>query len=340
MERHGSRLSRRQLVLGAGAAGLGLVAGCGRWPGQAEPPKVPRVGLLGNGSAGNSSSDRLFDGLRDLGYVEGQNLHVEPRYTEGQVDLLPTLAAELVQRPVDVIVVQGAFAILAAKNATTSTPIVMGYTSIDPVAEGLIASLARPGGNITGLTANVQGAQFGAKRLELVREALPGIAHVAVLWDAGDPAHIARWGEIQAAGPILGLEVQSLALHESADLTGAFEAAAREHAEALIVLTNSRTASVIRRPILDLVASSRLPAIYEDRDWVRDGGLIAYGPSVPAMWYRAAYYIDRILKGTRPSDLPVEQPTVFDLVVNLKTAQTLGITFPNEIMLQVTEVIQ
>jgi putative tryptophan/tyrosine transport system substrate-binding protein len=161
-----------------------------------------------------------------------------------------------------------------------------------------------------------------------------------VLWDAGDPVHVVRWVEIQAAGPLLGLQVQSLALDDPADLTGAFEAAAREHAEALIVLTNTRTASGMRGPILDLVARSRLPAMYEDQDWVRDGGLIAYGPSVPSMWYRAAYYVDRILKGAKPADLPVEQPTIFDFVVNLKTAQALGLTFPNEIMLQVTEVIQ
>jgi putative tryptophan/tyrosine transport system substrate-binding protein len=339
MERRGSRLSRRQVVAGAGAASLGLLAGCGRWPWQA-PPKVPRIGLLSNGSAGPSSRDRLFEGLRDLGYLEGQNLLVEARYTEAQADLLPALAAELVQLPVDVIVVEGARAILAAKNATTSTPIVMGYTSIDPAAEGLIASLARPEGNITGLTSNVQGAQFGAKRLELVRDTLPGIARVAVLWDEGDPVHVVRWGEIQAAAPILGLQVQSLALDDPADLTGAFEAAARGHAEALIVLTNTRTASRMRGPILDLVARSRLPAMYEDQDWVRDGGLMAYGPSVPAMWYRAAYYVDRILKGAKPADLPVEQPTTFDFVVNLKTAAAFGITFPNEIMLQVTEVIQ
>jgi putative ABC transport system substrate-binding protein len=265
---------------------------------------------------------------------------VESRYTEAQADLLPALAAELVRLPADVLVVEGGRAIVAAKNTTTSTPIVMGYTSIDPVAEGLIASLARPGGNITGLTSNVQGAQFGAKRLELVRQALPGIARVAVLWDEGDPVHVARWGEIQAAGPILGLHVQSLALHDPADLPGAFDAAATERAEALIVLTNTLTASRMRGAILDLVTRSRLPAMYEDQDWVRDGGLMAYGPSVSAMWYRAAYYVDRILKGAKPADLPVEQPTTFDFVVNLKTAQVLGLTFPPEIMLQVTEVLQ
>ena len=219
------RVGRRQFVVGAGAAGAGLLAGCGRLPWQA-PPKVPRIGLLSQGSAGPSSRDSLFEGLRDLGYLEGQSLLVEARYTEAQADLLPALAAELVQLSVDVLVVEGGRAILAAKNATTSTPIVMGYTSIDPVAEGLIASLARPGGNITGLTSNVQGAQFGAKRLELVWDALPGIARVAVLWDEGDPVHLTRWGEIQAAGQLLGLQVQSLALHDPADLTGAFEVAA------------------------------------------------------------------------------------------------------------------
>jgi putative tryptophan/tyrosine transport system substrate-binding protein len=338
-------ISRRRFVAGAGAVGvsatgLGLLVGCGRLPWQAAPAKVPRIGLLGQGSSGPSSRDSFFQGLHDLGYTEGQNLLVESRYAEAEVDRAPVLAAELVHLPVDVIVAGGARWILAAKQATSSTPIVMAFTSMDPIAEGLIASLARPGGNITGLTSNVQGAQLGAKRLELVREALPGIARVAVLWDEGDPVHVARWGEIQTAGPILGLQVQSLALRDPADLMGAFVAAAAEHAEALIVLTNTLTASRMRRPILDLVARSRLPAMYEDQDWVRDGALMAYGPSVPAMWYRAAYYVDRILKGTNPADLPIEQPMRFDFVVNLTTARKLGVTFPNEIMLQVTEVIQ
>jgi putative ABC transport system substrate-binding protein len=337
MDRRGERLSRRQFMLGAGAASLGLVAGCGRLPWQGEPQapvqaRVPRIGLLGQSSAGSlSTRDALFQGLHDLGYVDGQNIMIESR-------LAPELAADLVQLAVDVIVVDGGRAVLAARRATDTIPIVIGFSAIDPVGEGLVASLARPGGNVTGVTATVRGAELGAKRLELLRDALTEFTRVGVLWDEADPVHIARWDEIRAAGATLGLDTRSLGVRGPDDVAAALEAAANEHVEALVVLHNALTQGK-RATIVDGTARSHLPAMYEYGEWASSGGLMSYGPSVGAMWYRAAYYVDRILKGAKPVDLPIEQPMRFDFVVNLKTAQALGISFPNEIMLQVTEVI-
>jgi putative tryptophan/tyrosine transport system substrate-binding protein len=327
-------LARRRFVQGAGVAGLALLAGCGRLLGTAQPQaKVPRIGLLGQSSSGPASTrDGFFQGLHDLGYVDGQNVLVETR-------LAPELAAELVGLSVDVIVADGGRAVLAAKNATDAIPIVIGFSAVDPVAQGLIASLARPGGNVTGVTANVQGSQFGAKRLELLRDALRRLTRVGVLWDEGDPITIARWGEIRAAGEVLGLETQSLAVRGPDDVAAALEAAARAPVDALIVLHNALTQD--RRPtIVDLAASSRLPAMYEYREWASAGGLMSYGPSVGAMWYRAAQYVDKILKGAKAAELPVEQPREFDFVVNLRTAQALGLTIPQHVLLQATEIIQ
>ena len=331
-----SRLSRRQFVVGA--AGLGMVAGCGRLPFQTQPQtqvqaKVPRIGLLGQSSSGPASPrDMFFQGLHDLGYVDGQNVLIDSR-------LAPELAADLVDLPVDVIVADGGRAALAARDATDAIPIVIGFSSIDLVAEGLIASLARPGGNLTGVSASVQGAQLGAKRLELLSDTLTGLTRVGVLWDEGDPIHGARWNEIRAAGEILRLETQSLGVRSPDDVAAALEAAAREHMEALIVLHNGLTQNR-RVTIMDRATRSRLPAMYEYKEWASVGGLMSYGPSVGAMWYRAAQYVDRILKGANPADLPVEQPRAFDFVLNLKTARELGITFPETILLQATEVIQ
>ncbi|HEY7062575.1 MAG TPA: ABC transporter substrate-binding protein [Chloroflexota bacterium] len=338
-------ISRRRFVQGAGVAGLGLLAACGQLPGQAAPQapaqaQVPRIGYLGQGSSEPSPTrDVFFQSLRDLGYVDGQNIRIESRFTETQFERAPELAAELVGLPVDVLVVGGGRAVLAARRATDTIPIVMGFSSVDPVAEGLIASLARPGGNVTGVTASVQGAQFGAKRLELLRDALNGLTRVGVVWDEGDPITIARWGETRAAGETLGLQTLSLAVRGPDDVVAALEAAASEHLDALIVVHNALTGD--RRPmIIDRAARSRLPAMYEYREWVSTGGLMAYGPSRSAIWYRAAQYVDKILKGAKPADLPVEQPREFDFVINLKTAQALGLTIPQHVLLQATEIIQ
>jgi putative tryptophan/tyrosine transport system substrate-binding protein len=327
-------VGRRRFVQGASLAGIGLLAGCGRLPFQGQgPAKIPRIGLLGQASSGAASTrDGFLQSLRDLGYVEGRNLVIESRPE-------PERAAELVGLPVDVIVADGGRAILAARQVTETIPIVIGFSSIDPVAEGVIASLARPGGNVTGVTANVQGAQLGAKRLELLRDTLSRLARLGVVWDAGDPAIRARWAEIRATGETLGLEIQSLVVRAPDDVAAALDDGASEHLDALVVLHNTLTQNR-RAMIIDRVAHSGLPAMYEFREWASTGGLMAYGPSVGAMWYRAAQYVDKILKGAKPADLPIEQPREFDFVINLRTAQALGLTIPQHVLLQATEVIQ
>jgi putative ABC transport system substrate-binding protein len=279
-----------------------------------------------------STRDAFFQGLHDSGYVEGQNIAIESRPA-------PELAPELVQLPVDVIVVDGGRAALAARKATDSIPIVIGFSAIDPVGEGLIASLARPGGNVTGVTANVQGAQLGAKRFELLRDALTKFARVGILWDETDPVHIARWDEIRGAGGTLELDSRSLAVRGPGDVAAALEAATNERVDALIVLHNALTQSQ-RATIVDGAARGHLPAMYEYREWPAAGGLMSYGPSVGAMWYRAAQYVDKILKGAKPADLPVEQPMLFEFVINLKTAQALGLTIPQHVLIQATEILQ
>jgi putative tryptophan/tyrosine transport system substrate-binding protein len=329
MQRRGSRLSRRRFVVGA--AGLGLVAGCGRLPGQAQAPaRVPSVGIL---NAIPSSAEAFRQGLRDLGYVDGQNIALEYRTVGAREDLLPAAAAELVRLPVDVIVVGGDPSIRAAIDATDTIPIVMSV-SRDPVGSGFIASLARPGGTVTGLS--YLSVQLTAKRLEVLQQAMPRVSRVAAL---GPPSTMLEWREAEAAARTLGVQLLFLEVHGPDDLEPALERAAREGVEALLLLTSPLVAREQGR-IAELTATRRLAAISDRREFAVAGGLIAYGPGIPGLWARSAYYVDRILKGTKPADLPVEQPMRFDFVVNMKTAQALGLTFPNEIMLQVTEVIQ
>jgi putative tryptophan/tyrosine transport system substrate-binding protein len=334
MEHRGSRLSRRQLVLGAGTASLGLLVGCGPLPWQAQAPtRVPRIGYLG-GRVLQDFDDAFRQGLRDYGYVEGRNLVVEWRFVEGG-EQLRDAANELARLPVDVFVAQSTPAAAAARQATSTIPIVVAIG--DPVGAGLATSLARPGGNVTGLTNLSSG--LGGKRLEFLRETIPGVARVAVLWSPDNPVKAAQWAETQSAARTLGIQVQSLEVGRPEDFESAFAAAAQDHAEALIVFGDNLTTSHAPR-IVDLAAQYRLPAMYETRLVVDAGGLMAYGPNNSSLYKRAAYYVDRILKGARPADLPIEQPMTFDFVVNLKTSAALGITFSNEIMLQVTEAIQ
>jgi putative ABC transport system substrate-binding protein len=337
MERRGSRLSRRAFV--GWAAGLGLVAGCGRLPGQA-PARVYRVGFLSRSSpAGDAPLFEAFrQGLTERGYVEGQNLTIEYRSTEGQEERLRDLAAELVRLPVDVIVARSTPAVHAAKEATSRIPIVFPNVG-DPVGDDLVASLARPGGNVTGLSG--LDVQLETKRLELLKEAVPGISRVAWLRDTTVGATSAGLGErpIEDAARLLGVELQTPAIRGPDDFESAFEAATRERADAVLMGAGSAVVTEGMR-IVGLAAKHRLPTMYLRKDFVAAGGLIAYGVHLPDQFRRAAYYVDRILKGAKPADLPVEQPMRFDFVVNLKTAQALGLTFPNEIMLQVTEVIQ
>jgi putative ABC transport system substrate-binding protein len=339
MERRGGRWSRREFVACAGVAGLGLLAGCGRLPGQAQAPaKVPRIGVLTLVTADPSDAGNAAfrQGLRDLGYSEGQNITLEWRSPGGRIDQFPELAADLVSLSVDLIVAQGNVASLAAKQASVTIPVVMAYSG-EPVQAGLVASLARPGGNVTGL-ASLTG-QLGGKRLELLRDTVSGLARVAMLWNPELAERAYEVEETAAAAQALGLGLQSVELRYAEDLESAFARILQGRAEALFVQPNPLT-NRYRPAIGEFAIAHRLPTMTNRRAYVEAGGLMSYAPDFPGMNRRAAYYVDRILKGTKPADLPVEQPMTFEFVVNLKTAAALGITFPNEILLQVTEVIQ
>jgi putative ABC transport system substrate-binding protein len=280
----------------------------------------------------------LLDGLSELGYVEGHNLTIEWRSIVGSRERIAEAVAELVALNVDAIVVTGVTPVRAAQDATRTIPIVFVMLS-DPVANGFVASLARPGGNLTGLGSFGSAVGLRGKAFQLLVEAIPSVARLGILWDAANPPLQAAIPQIQEAGSAWGVHVESLAIREPHEVASAVQAAIEARLGAIYTLQTELT--IAQRPrILDLVAQARLPAMYEIRDWTEAGGLMSYGPSFPAMHRRAAYYVDRILKGTEPADLPVEQPMTFEFVVNMKTAQALGITFPNEIMLQVTEVIQ
>src|SRR4051812_35826130 len=344
MERRGSRLSRRQFVGGAGTFGLGLLAGCGRlpWQGQPAPRKVPTIGWLRQLSGESTDSlepapdenlEAFRQGLAALGYVEGQHVVIEQRLTDPGESGLREAAADLVRLQVDVLVTRGLAATRAAQAATSTIPIVFASVPA-PVGSGLVASLARPGGNVTGLAS--LSTELQAKRLEFLAQVVPGLRRVAFLWDALTPASSVQ--ELQAAAQTLGVRLQVLEIRDVADYDAAFAAAGAEQADALMVGDGLNTRN--RARIVSLVARARLPAMYGISQAVRDGGLMAYGAAALDSDRRAATYVDKILKGTPPADLPVEQPMRFDFVVNLKTARELGITFPNEIMLQVTEVIE
>ena len=303
-----------------------------------QPKKIPTIGVLRPGSL--SPPDPLVrqfrQGLRDLGYMEGKNILIEYRYAEGKSDRLPDLAAELVRIKVDVIVTTDTPAIRAAKQATTTTPIVMANVA-DPVATGLVASLARPGGNVTGLS-NLA-PDLDQKRLELLKETLPKATRVALIWQSGNPAQMLRLKAIQAAAQVSGLMLQALEVRNADDLASAFESAARERAAALMV--PAAMVAAYRRQIADFAGNKRLPVIYDTGESVEEaGGLMSYGPDLLDMYRRAATYVDKILKGRKPADLPVEQPMRFELVINLKTAKALGLTIPHEVLSRADKVIK
>jgi putative tryptophan/tyrosine transport system substrate-binding protein len=341
MDRRGSRLSRRQFMHAGGAAGLGLLAGCGRLPGQAQPPaRVPRIGYLGDD--GESSNDRagLRDGLRGLGYVEGESIVIVERYASSDLlqarMALPGLAAELVAEGVDVLVAASVPHTQAAIEATSSIPIVF-VLHPDPVGAGHVASLARPGGNVTGTS--FFNTPLSGKRLELLKQTLPGAARVAVLGppEAG-PGSVSAMSETRAAAAALGIQLQVLSVRSPEDFDAAFEAILAEQAEAVLLMPGGPLLGNSR--ILEFITQLRLPSIGTNRRYAERGGLMVYGANFDTIRRRSAYYVDRILRGAKPADLPVEQPMTFDFVVNMKTAQALGLTFPDQIMLQVTEVIQ
>jgi putative ABC transport system substrate-binding protein len=276
-------------------------------------------------------------GLRDLGYVEGKNILIEYRSPEGQLDRVPSLVAELVHLKVDVLVATFTVAIRAAKQATKTIPIVM-VTQQDPVATGIVASLARPGGNITGLTR--LGRDLSGKRLELLTEAVPGISRVGVLWDANAPGPVIGFKEYETAARALKIQLQSLEIRgPNSDLAGAFQAATKGRVSALITITNALLSRYPKR-IADLAIKNRLPSMYETSEYVEAGGLMSYSSNDAENYRRAAWYVDKILKGAKPADLPVEQPTKFEFVINLKTAKQIGVTIPANVLARADRVIR
>ena len=322
------------------AALVTLVAGLLLAPltGEAQPARhTPRVGFLVRGASGPSDNVEAFrQGLRELGYVEGQNVVIEYRYTENRDDRLEMLATDLVRTQVDVIVTWGSQAIDAAQRATREIPIVIAYTS-DPVKSGWVASLARPGGNVTGLSANAR--ELTAKRLQVLKEIVPGASRVAVLFQRTDQASAEQVMEMEPAARALGVTLRTWDVSRADELDRAFGAMSDGGMHALVVVQNSFMSGQ-EREILRLAAARRLPAIYQFRRWADAGGLVAYGPSPTDMSRRAARYVDRILKGAKPADLPVEQPTKFELVINLRTASALGLTVPTSVLAQADEVIR
>jgi len=303
-----------------------------------QPAKVPRIGFLG-GSAPAAlahSLEAFRQGLRELGYVAGQNIALESRWAEGRFDRLPALAGELVRLRVDLIVTAGTPAAHAAKEATASIPIVAAAVG-DPVGTGLVASLARPGANLTGLSDIT--VDLSAKRLELLKELVPTASRIAILWNPAHPTNPLQLRETRAAAQALGITLQSLEVQRSGELERAFAAIRRERAGALVVLSDPFML-LHRGRLADLAANNRLPTMYPWREHVEAGGLMAYGVNLPDLFRRAATYVDKILKGAKPADLPVEQPMRFELVINMKTAKALGLTFPPSILIRATEVIQ
>jgi len=292
--------------------------------------KVARIGYVSLGSAVDAAK-ALRQGLRELGYIEGQNLVIEDRYAEGKAERLPELVAELVSLKVDIIVAAGTPPPLAAKRATKTIPIVMTSAG-DPVGSGLVDSLARPGGNVTGMS-------LTGKRLQLLKNIIPSISRVAVLWNASNPIAALNMKEAEAAARTLGLRVQSLEVHGPEDMESTLPAAISGRAGALFALDDPLLFQY-RQRIVDFAARNRLPASAFFKEFAHAGGLMTFGPDLAASGRRAASFVDKILKGAKPADLPVEQPTKFELVINLKTAKALGLTIPQSLLVRADEIIQ
>jgi len=305
-----------------------------------EPGKVYRIGVIWGAAPNTPVSQRnyqAFDqGLRERGWVEGQNTIIERRYAEGRAERHPDLATELVRLKVDVIVINGAPAALAAKQATATIPINAIAVS-DPVGLGLVASLSRPGGNITGLATLFP--ELAAKRLALLKETLPRLARVAVFWNGANPGNVLIWKEVQVTARTLGVTLQSREVRGPHDFKRAFAAITRERPEALLAVDDALVFQY-QTSIVDFAAKQRLPAMHAFRESVERGGLMAYSANLPDMFRRAGTYVDKILKGAKPADLPVEQPTTFELVINLKTAKALGLTIPPSVLGRADHIIE
>jgi putative ABC transport system substrate-binding protein len=308
------------------------------FPAQAaQPARIPRIGILIGSSASSylARVEAFRQRLRELGYVEGKNIVIEYRYAEGKLERLPDLAAQLVGLKVDVIVTTGT-GVLPAKKASPTIPIVFAVAP-DPVGTGLVSSLARPGGNITGLS--LMWPDLNGKRLELLKEAFPKVARVAFLWGSGGPGGNLALTDMEAAAKALGIKLLSLPVRSLDDFDSAFARAKREGAQALITGAGGRITTQ-RRQVLDFAAKNRLPAMYPNSEFVEAGGLMSYAPNIADLFRRAADFVDKILKGAKPADLPVEQPTKFDFLVNMKAANQIGLTIPQNVLARADKVIK
>jgi putative tryptophan/tyrosine transport system substrate-binding protein len=331
---HHPRMDRRRFLLTSLA---GVLAAPLAVEGQ-QQGKVYRMGVLERTSPALNAAnfDAFRQGLQELGYVEGKNFVIEYRSAEGRPERFPNLAIELVSLRVDLILTRGTPAALAAKKATGTIPVVMAAIG-DPVETGVVTSLARPGGNVTGLSAVV--IDLMRKRLELLTQVVPAISRIAAILDMSNPLSVRGWDELEIAAPRLGVQLQLLDVRTLEDLGRAFDAGVRQHVEAVVVGIDDLT-QMYRRVIVDLAAKHRVPAIYASREFADAGGLISYGVNYPDLYRRAAAFVDRIFKGARPGDLPVEQPTKFELVINLKTAKALGLTIPPSLLARADQVIE
>jgi putative ABC transport system substrate-binding protein len=330
--------SRRQLLRGSAALAAFSLLPRHEVAGQ-QIRKAPRIGFLAVGSREGRAFmiEGFRRGLREHGYVEGQSIVIEYRFSGDRNDRLPALAAELVAMKVQLILASGTPASFAARDATSTIPIVMGGIAADPVETGLIASLRRPGGNITGMT--MMSAQLSGKRLELLKRTVPGLARVAVFWNPPNPAYGPILKELETAARSLGLTLHRLEVRVPADFSSAFEAAIRQRAGALVAPGDPL---VTNRPgmVADIALKHRLPTIMENKEFVLAGGLLSLGLDLVDSYRRAATHVDKILKGANPAELPMEQPAKFDLAVNLKTARVLGLTIPASVLIQATQVIE
>jgi ABC-type uncharacterized transport system substrate-binding protein len=329
-------MRRREFLTFLGGAAAASIERSG--PARAQP-KIRRLGILSQGSlrAHPTPMFQTFQqGLRDLGWIEGQNLGIEWRFSEGSADPLPRLAAELVGLPVDLIVASPTRPALAAKEATSTIPVVFIQVA-DPVESGIVANLARPGANVTGLSS--MGSDLSGKRLELLKEALPGASRVAVLWNQSTQGSALVLRELEWASKQLGLELKDIAVSGPDEFNYAIQSAARGQAAAIMLIDDPAIASY-RPQIMSLASEAALPLFSIYAEYADEGGLMAYGPSLQAIYWRGATYVDRILRGAKPSDLPVEQPTVFELVINLRTAKALGLDLAPTLLARATRVIE
>jgi putative ABC transport system substrate-binding protein len=306
----------------------------------AQPAKVYRIGWLSNGSKSATADPAIKDfqqGLRDLGYAEGKNFVIEARYAGGNAERLPELAGELSRLPVDVIVTSGEPAALAAKRATRAIPVVATEIALDPVRAGLVASMGRPGGNVTGLATLSE--ELWQKRLALLKEVVPKLARVAVLWNPANPGNPYCLEEIKAVAPTLGLQVRDFEVGDAKALDSAFAGVAKDSPDALVTCWDGVTLAQASA-IGDFALKRRLPSLAPLKEYVEAGALLSFGMSLPAQRRRSAYYVDKILKGSKPADMPFETPTLFELIVNLKTAKGLGVTVPPSFMVLADDLIR